>query len=108
MVFLSVSSSSDLSASDCGSVAKGEKGLLVKSGLEDRDVAERSSHPSTTSCVDGQGSWESGGLAMEGKHSVMGLDPQSALVFALVFLPGLVGVPPSERVVFLVESAMDG
>ena len=43
---------------------------------------------------------------MEGKHSVVGLDPQSALVFVLVFLPGLVGVPPSERVVFLVESTM--
>ena len=43
---------------------------------------------------------------IEGKYLVMGLDPQSALVFALVFLPGLVGVPPLEWVVFLVESAM--
>ena len=75
VVFLSVSSSSDSSASDCGSVAKGENGLFVKSGLEDCDAAERSSHPSTTSCVDGEGSWESGGLAMEGKYSVMGFDP---------------------------------
>ena len=75
VVCLSVSSSSESSASDCGSVAKGEKGLLVKSGLEDCDAAERSSHPSATSCVDGEGSWESGGLAMEGKYSVMGLDP---------------------------------
>ena len=43
---------------------------------------------------------------MDGKCLVVGLDPQSALVFVSDFFPGLVGVPPSERVVFLVESAM--
>ena len=73
--FLSVSSATDSSSSDNWSVANGEYGLLARSGWGGCDAAERSSHPSTASCVEGGGSWELGVLVSEGKYSVMGFDP---------------------------------